>query len=174
MEKGFYVQKFREILHQNDIILFKSRFDAEIENIKDTDRGGKSFLHIYTLVHHHYNYNKEEVLDFLLSKGLDINAITGKSDAYQTTLHKVVDVKPSLEMARLLLQRNAFVDIQDIRGNTPLWYAFMNYRGRKEIADIIELLLSYQADIHIKNYYNSSPFDLANNLKGWDLMPFIK
>jgi ankyrin repeat protein len=42
------------------------------------------------------------------------------------------------EMARLLLDSGASVDIQDKHGNTSLWRAVFNSRGR---GDVISILL---------------------------------
>jgi ankyrin repeat protein len=66
-----------------------------------------------------------------------------------SALHSAV-ITDNIEIAKLLLENKANVNIKDSYGNTPLWRAsHMNPK-------IIKLLLDYGADYNIKNNYDVS------------------
>jgi uncharacterized protein len=62
------------------------------------------------------------------------------------------------------------VDSEDIHGNTPLWRAVFNSRGR---GDLIELLLSSGADRGHRNKRGKTPLDLANTIANYDVAQFF-
>jgi hypothetical protein len=66
-----------------------------------------------------------------------------------------------LGTAQRLIEGGANPNAQDNHGNTPLWRAVFESRGRGEM---IKLLLSTGADKAVKNKHGSSPKDLANTI----------
>ncbi|KAH9009933.1 ankyrin repeat-containing domain protein, partial [Lactarius deliciosus] len=61
-----------------------------------------------------------------------------------------------LEVARLLLERNAEVNSRDDRGATPLLSASQN--GHR---DLVPLLLDHSADVRIRDYHGNTPLRSA-------------
>ncbi len=76
----------------------------------------------------------------------------------------------SVEMTKLLLEKGSLVDSMDAYGNTPLWRAVFNSRGRGEV---IRLLLKAGADKERKNNQGVSPLDLANTIANYDVKQFL-
>lgn len=77
----------------------------------------------------------------------------------------------SEDICNILLEHGAEVDLQDIHGNTPLWKAIFNSKGRPEV---IQLLLKYGADKHKKNKSDKSPYDLANTIANYNVSTFLE
>ena len=69
----------------------------------------------------------------------------------------------SVDIAQLLLGAGASVDAEDVHGNTPLWRAVFESRGRGEI---IGLLLRAGADKHRKLIWPTG-FRTSTSSSGW-------
>lgn len=76
----------------------------------------------------------------------------------------------NLEIAELLLQKKAQVNIIDKYGNNPLWVAVFNARGDYRM---VRLFLRYGADIQHKNRANRSPLDFAKQINDLDLVNIL-
>jgi ankyrin repeat protein len=74
-------------------------------------------------------------------------------------------------MVSLLLQYCPTVDIQDAHGNTPLWRAVYNSRGRE---DIIQMLLGAGADKNHRNKHGKTPFQLAATIANYNIVQFLE
>ena len=72
---------------------------------------------------------KNDIVKLFLDRGADTNA---QDHNGYSALHFVAQ-DFQLEAARLLLNANAKVDIQDEYGNSPLWRAVFNSQGRGEV-----------------------------------------
>lgn len=97
----------------------------------------------------------EAMIRFLIQRGADPN----RHDTGQrwTALHFAArDQK--LAIVGALLQVGAFVNAEDVFGNTPLWRCVMETRVD---SNVVELLLKYGADPSLKNRQSVSPRDVA-------------
>jgi uncharacterized protein len=63
-----------------------------------------------------------------------------------------------VEIAEILIKHGASIDVQDAYGNTPLWRATFEAKGRVEL---IKLLLANGADPNLENYSSVSPKRIA-------------
>lgn len=103
------------------------------------------------------------IADFkaLIESGVDVNARDkeGQSPLHYTTLY------PNFALAKILISHDADIHAEDKMGNTVLWRAVKNYRGEKELLDIILLLLEKGADINKKNNYDRSSRDMIEDRK---------
>ncbi len=79
----------------------------------------------------------------------------------ESLLHVAVK-KGNLSMVKLLLEKDADINIQDESGNTPLHYAAAN---RKK--DVLKHLLDNKADISIVNVKEQKAIDYSN-IKGFN------
>ncbi len=70
----------------------------------------------------------------------------------------------------MLLEHGAQLDLQDVYGNSPLWRAAFESKGRGEI---IAILLSKGANPHLKNYYGNSAYDLAHIISNYNVKQFF-
>ena len=124
------------------------------------------------------NYQAEELIDFLLDCGLNINHKMNRRGKEETALHKAIGTK-NFEIARHLLNRNAEVEAQDINGNTALFKAVMGFRGDPDALELIKFLVEKGASWDTQNFHASSPrsvaemigggIDAGHNHKSWDL-----
>lgn len=94
----------------------------------------------------------------LLSRKININNQDNKG---QTGLH-YLGFYSNLIVAKKILELGGGVEIKDNYGNTPLWYAVFNARGKY---DFVKLLVNANADSGSKNKANKSPLDFAVQIK---------
>ncbi len=88
------------------------------------------------------NANSQQLVDFLIAKGANIN-------------HPLPYVK-SVDWAKFLISKGADVNTQDFFNQTPLHHAVANQNK-----SMIELLLSHQADINTKDKIGNTPLYLV-------------
>ncbi|MDQ1086662.1 ankyrin repeat protein [Siphonobacter sp. BAB-5404] len=62
------------------------------------------------------------------------------------------------------------IDLQDKYGNTPLWRATFESKGRE---DLIRPLLQAGANPYVKNHSGISPYDLALAIANYDVKSFF-
>ena len=74
------------------------------------------------------------------------------------------------EIAAILIRNGATVDIQDQNGNTPLWRAIFNSRGRGEL---VTMLLKAGANKNLQNKHGKSPLELARSIGNYDVAQFL-
>ena len=76
-----------------------------------------------------------------------------------------------VEIATLLIEAGADLEVKDDYGNTPLWRATFSSNGK---GDIIELLLAKGADPNNENSIGISPLKLANTIANYDVKQYYK
>ena len=74
------------------------------------------------------------------------------------------------QIAEVLLQHGAQIDVQDLYGNTALWRAVYESRGRGEM---IRILRAHGADKNLQNKSAVSPEKLARTIANYDVMQFF-
>lgn len=74
------------------------------------------------------------------------------------------------DVCAALLAAGAPVDAHEVHGNTPLWTAVFNSRGRGEV---ITLLRAHGADPHCANRSGVSPVSLARTIVNYDVRQFF-
>ncbi|CAH0549306.1 unnamed protein product [Brassicogethes aeneus] len=86
--------------------------------------------------------NHTETAKFLINKGADVNLRGSKSNA--TALH-VAAATGNVEIAKVLLSKDADIDAQDINGYSPLIYAV-----RKNHTETAKFLINKGADVNLR------------------------
>lgn len=124
----------------NELLVSNTEFNI---NTKLKSIGNMTLLHIAVLRNH------KELVQFLLSKGADVNATDYASE---TPLHKVCGYILDSNMAEILLSKGADVNARANNGNTALHMA-VQYGN----IDLNKLLIAYGADINARNKYLNTP-----------------
>lgn len=124
------------------------------------DQAGRSEIHYYALA------NDADAIDREINAGVDID----DADSQGFTPLHLASQEYSVDSARLLVNRGATVDSVNSFGNTALFVAVFNSRGR---GDIIELLLSHGADPQHRNNAGQTPAGLARLVANYDLSRFF-
>lgn len=106
------------------------------------------------------------LVKLLIELGADLNAQDGNGFSALHFAAQNFQVEP----ARSLCRAGAEVDLRDRHGNTPLWRAVFDSKGRGEM---IRLLLESGADRKSKNKSGKTPLDLANTIGNYDLKQFL-
>jgi ankyrin repeat protein len=102
----------------------------------------------------------------LLAAGLDPNL--GDRNGF-TPLHFAAQSWQP-EIATALLAAGAEVDARNRYGNTPLWTAVFESRGR---AELIDLLRAAGADPHAGNRSGQTPLGLARLIANYDVRQYF-
>ena len=124
------------------------------------DSYGRSVLSVVV------NYGDVAMLRWLLTKG---SALDQQDRNGWTALHFAAQAY-AVEMAALLLAAGATVDVPDIHGNTPLWRAAFESRGR---GAMLHLLLTHGANPDQSNNSDVSPRQLAETIANFDVKQFF-
>ena len=109
---------------------------------------------------------KLEFAKVLLDAGTDVNA--RDYIGYSALHYAAQNYLP--EMATLLIAHGADVDAEDQYGNTPLWRATFDSKGRGEL---ITILLKAGADRNHLNKKGKTPLDLAKLIANYDVLQFF-
>lgn len=125
------------------------------------DRDGRTELHHAAL------QGPVGVAQHLIEVGSDINAQDRQGSA---PLHFAAQGF-QLDVARALLAAGASTTVQNVYGNTALWTATFNSRGRGEL--IIELL-AHGAEPDSLNNSGASPRTLAATIENYDVAQFFE
>jgi ankyrin repeat protein len=104
----------------------------------------------------------------LLEEGVDVNEVDNNG---WSALH-FASRKSSPEIVKLLLNKNAIVDIKDSNGNTPLFNAVFECRNGN--GQIIKLLRAAGADPNNKNNYGISPLELAKQITNYNVKQYFE
>lgn len=171
-----------ELLRLNDFKKLQNE-KHKGQNFMATDSyDGINLLEYYITNQNKFNYDKTEVVSFLISCGIEINHKANKRADENSALHLSVH-KIDLGLVKILLELNAEIEIQDKYGNTPLMRAILIYRGEAEVYEIIKFLIKNGASLEKKNFHDISPkqhilnvaggIDAGFNKKEWDLRKLI-
>lgn len=167
-----------KLIYENDIAALEN-FRLNGVDFSGTNKYDNNNLLIsYAAYGYDDKYQPKDLIDFLLSCGIKINHKRNKRGNELSALHAAVG-NENYVIVEHLLKRGAQIDIQQIKGNTPLWSAVYHYRGEETKLEIIHLLLANNASFDIKNHNNVSARDLIQiigggidagyNKKEWDL-----
>ena len=97
-------------------------------------------------------FGSVEFVDFLLGKGLDVNAVFhGKPLVFIAAAQE-----KNLRMVKFLISKGANINVKDDNGKTPLHIAAENNRD-----DTVKFLLSKGADVNAKDKDGLTPLQLA-------------
>ena len=114
----------------------------KIDNFKSTPL-------IDSVLHNDFDLFKAQI-----AGGADVNA----TDYNNLTALYYASQDGRIEMARILIEKGAIIDVRDPYGNTPLTKAIQcSYNG----TEMISLLIEKGADMDIDNNYGISPRKLA-------------
>jgi|688.fasta_scaffold1254275_1 hypothetical protein len=154
-----------KLIYENDIVSLENLKLEGVDFCRTDKYDNNNLLIAYAGYGYESKYQPDEMIDFLLNCGIDINQKRNKRGKELSALHKAVAMK-NYKIVEHLLKREAQIDIQEISGNTPLWTAVMNYRGEEEQLKIINLLLQSGASLDIKNLHDNSARDMINTIGG--------
>jgi ankyrin repeat protein len=126
----------------------------------ERDRAGRTALHYAALE------NDVDQVEELLRSGNDPDV----SDRQGFTPLHFAAQQGALEAARALLDAGATVDPVNVYGNTSLWTATFNSRGR---GDLIMLLRSRGADPWHVNKAGRTPIDLSRRIGNYNVAQFF-
>ncbi|HWW38565.1 MULTISPECIES: ankyrin repeat domain-containing protein [unclassified Pedobacter] len=130
------------------------------DNINAVDKYNRSAIFHAILI------KSKEVVVMLLKELPDLNF---KDNKGWYPLHYTAQ-EDLPEIADLLIQAGADLEVKDDYGNTPLWRATFSSKGRGEM---IQLLLAKNADPNNKNDSGISPLELADTIANYDIKQFF-
>lgn len=125
-----------------------------------TDEFGRTDI-FYSVV----NGDESQFLKLLATTD-DINT---KDKNEMTLLHFCAEYS-RVSMAKSLIKRGIDLGAKDIYGNTPLWKAVFNSRGRYELA---QLLIDHGANPNSANKAGKSPLDFATTIQDKELTKIL-
>ncbi len=115
---------------------------------------------------------RKDFIQTFLEKGADPN-IADSEGAVPLT-EACVENDPNIETIKLLLEKGANVNHQEINGATALFYVASNDRSTSETRiAIAKLLLEKGADKNIKAKNGKSPLDAAREMKNADIIGLL-
>lgn len=129
-------------------------------NINAVDKSGRTLLHTAVIS------QSRPIVEFLILKRalLDIHDSLG-----WVALHYAAQ-QYDIEIAAILINAGAHIDAIDNYGNSVLWRAVFESKGRGEI---IKLLLANGANPNLENAKGNSPLKLANIIANYDVKQFF-
>ena len=98
--------------------------------------------------------------DIFLQKVKEMKDINKKYQKGLNLLHFACEYS-NIKLAKELLERNINIEKKNIYGNTPLWTAVFNSKGKYEMVD---LLLSYNANPNSINNADNTPLKFATTI----------
>ena len=125
---------------------------TELEKVEDHSKLRRKSHHGFTLLHHASIENRTEIVEFLVTKGCDVDA---GDDVEQSALHKAA-MFGHAEFVKSLLDNGANVNKHDSDGNTALHAAIINGGDVK----VIELLVT-KADPCVNNNRGQNALHIA-------------
>lgn len=114
-------------------------------NVSDKDLNGRTALH--------YAVNHVEIIDFLLSKGADINE---KDNEGNTPLIESLRPGSNKNTIEYIIEKGADLNLKNNKGDTPLHKACM-----WTDIDFVKLLIEKGADINATNHIGNTPLHEA-------------
>ncbi|MCU0435170.1 MAG: ankyrin repeat domain-containing protein [Bacteroidia bacterium] len=123
---------------------------------------GITILHYYIQNAEKITLSSSEIISTIISLGVPIDF--GNRDGYSALHFAVSSNNPDLVKA--LIFKGANVNLKSSSGNTPVWRAFMDFRGLDSQRMIISFLLENGADLTIGNNSGISPLSMLERMKG--------
>ncbi|MBT6153778.1 MAG: hypothetical protein HOK71_10230 [Planctomycetaceae bacterium] len=154
----FYFQLSRQ--PSTDIVHAASRKHFSLEEVKqflDDDPGCVNMRNEdgYTALHAAASYDREELVDLLISRGADVELKV--ADEYGgTALHRATD-NDSVSIIDVLMAAGADPNTKDRHGNISLHFA-----GQFGNPKAVKALLEHGADANATNNEGNTPLDLAD------------
>jgi ankyrin len=137
-------------------------------NVDASDKFGKTPLH-YVSQGKYETYDSESAIDISISRPMWLSSGHGRGVNVQAMAQQT-PLERKLEMAQLLLDRGAKVDVVNHLGDTPLHCISKGeYDSEEAGVGVAMLLLKYGADMNTKNKAGKSPLDHVS----WSLRPSI-
>lgn len=163
------IEELNTILFSSDFIKFKDALNDY--DIHEEDNFGNNILHYYIKESKNLSINYKDVIDSILSKGLDINQKQSKGNFKRSPLHLAVFMKME-EIVNYLIELGADVNSTDANGNSILFTSVMFYRDQNGF--FIEKLVERGANINQENNSGISAFSLANSIDNSDVKKFFR
>lgn len=140
-----------------------NRLNAQVTNLFLSLGANANYLHSRYGLHWAVQYGGSmAVAKALRSTGVDVNLLDRYGD---TALHLAVNY--SVAKATLIIQAGANINARDNAGNTPLHRAV-----RRNMKDVVVMLVAMGADTTIRNYTSLLPIDLAD--EGQDIAHILE
>ena len=145
---------------QNHAAIF-SLIEHKTIQVDSLDKNKRSLLIHGTLE------NNIDFIKKLLEYNPSLNLLDklGKSAMHYAARNKY------FEIAAMLLQSGADIDLRDSYGNTPLNEAVFTSKGD---GSMIKFLLQRGADRNLENYYGVSPLKLAQTIVNYNIIEFFE
>lgn len=112
------MESFFKIITDGDLKAVKEKISEANLNVLDVN--DMSLLQIAL------RSNQDEIAHFLIERGININNQDIKGTV---ALHYIAVYKNDLNLAKAIIQKNAYIDIRDKFGNSELWTAIFSARG---------------------------------------------
>ena len=107
-------------------------------------------------------YDNMDLLAWLIDNGANINH--QDRNGY-SALHFAGQEK-KLRPAKLLVDKGANLELEDIHGNTPIWNTIFNSKGDTQIVDFY---IAKGANLNHVNKHGKTPRQMAEIITGFDL-----
>jgi ankyrin repeat protein len=163
------IDELTAILFSSDFLKFENALHDY--KINEKDNFGNNILHYYIKESMNLDFDYKEIIDILVSKGIDINEKQSKGAFKRSPLHLAVFMKLK-NIVNYLLELGADVNSTDANGNSILWTAVMWYRDQNGY--FIEKLINSRADTNLKNSNGISAFSLAQSFSNSDVIKFFE
>jgi ankyrin repeat protein len=120
-------------------------------DVSATDSAGRTALE-YALM-----WNQADIVDLLIRSGADVDTDRSGAPGRTLLLDEARALDGSMGMARRLIEAGADIHVEDpVTGHTVLHYA-----ARAGAMDVIEMLLSRDADVNARSHTGTTPLQLA-------------
>jgi ankyrin repeat protein len=134
---------------------------GQIKNFKETDEDGQSYLQIAI-------YTRPDLVPYLLEFDIDID--NQDRSTKSTALHYTL-ARSRTDLAELILEKGANVNIADKYGNGALWVALFN--AAKDYS-LVKKIVEKGGDPHHKNKVGKSPFHMAVTRKEDEIIEYFE
>lgn len=108
-----------KLIYENDIVSLENLKLDGVDFCRTDKYDNNNLLIAYAGYGYESKYQPDEIIDFLLNCGIDINQKRNKRGKELSALHIAVAMK-NHKIVEHLLKREAQIDIQEINGN-PLY-----------------------------------------------------
>ena len=112
-------------------------------------------------------YGNNDIVSWLINNGADVNL--QDRNGFSALHYSIQEMQ--MDIVINLLDHDASIDIKDSHGNTPLWIATFNARGKYQF---VQLLKSRGADPNLKNIAGRSSMDFASQIGDEVLVKTLK